>query len=454
MLQSINPATNELIGEFDEHSFIEVNEIIAKANLAQVEWKNIDSVNRSDLLKQLSKLLEKNKDHLAKLMALEMGKPLGQGRGEIEKCAWLCTFYADKAQGFLENEFIETDASKSYVTFHALGVILSIMPWNFPFWQALRFAAPALMAGNGVILKHSENTTSCALALEKMVHKAGFTAELFRTILVDKKNMKAVVQHEGIAAVTFTGSTKAGRIIASQAGEKLKKTVLELGGSDPYLIFGDADIELAAMICANSRLINSGQSCVAAKRFIVVESVYDKFLAFFKTNLLEKKVGNPFDDFVAVGPLARLDLRDELHRQVQESLDAGAIAEFGCEIHDEPGAFYPISLITNVGPGMPAYHEELFGPVAVIIKVKDIEEAIRVANDTNYGLGAAIFSKDVERAENIAANQLQAGCCFVNSLVKSDPRLPFGGIKDSGYGRELGLYGIREFVNVKTVWVE
>lgn len=454
MLQSINPATNELIGEYDEHSFEEVEVMIENAHLAQEKWKDTKFVHRAELLRKLSESLEKNKEQLAKLMAFEMGKPLAQGRSEVEKCAWLCTFYSEKAEDFLKNEFVHTDASKSYVTFNPMGIILSIMPWNFPFWQVLRFSAPALIAGNGVILKHSENTSACALAIEKMIHNAGFPYDLFRTILVDKSNMKPIVQHDGIAAVTLTGSTSAGKAVAAQAGEKLKKTVLELGGSDPYIILEDADLELAAMICANSRLLNSGQTCVAAKRFIVVNSVYDRFLDLFKSNLSDRKVGDPFDETASVGPMARHDLRDELHRQVTESIDAGAIVEFGCEIPDDPGAFYPISLLTNVSKGMPAYDEELFGPVAAVIQVENEEEAIRIANDTIYGLGAAIFSKDVDRAEKIAAYQLQAGCCFVNTLVKSDPRLPFGGIKDSGYGRELGLYGIREFVNVKTVWVD
>jgi succinate-semialdehyde dehydrogenase/glutarate-semialdehyde dehydrogenase len=454
MLQTINPATNELIGEYREHSFEEVELFIQEANLAQEQWKTTDFNRRASLLKELANQLEEKKEALAELMTEEMGKPLKQGVGEIEKCAWLCRYYADNAKGFLSDEHVDTDAQKSYVAFEPLGVVLSIMPWNFPFWQVLRFGAPALMAGNGVILKHSENTTGCALAIEKMVHDAGYPKELFRTIVVDKENMKPIVQHEGIAAITLTGSTRAGKTVAAQAGEVLKKTVLELGGSDPYIILEDADLEHAAKVCATSRLINSGQSCVAAKRFIVADAVYDEFLKLFIDELKSRNVGDPTKETTDIGPMAREDLRDELHRQVTESVETGANALLGCTLPDGEGSFYPVSLLTDVKHGMPAYHEELFGPVAAVIKVADEEEAIMVANDTNYGLGAAVFSKDVDRAEKIAAKNLNAGCCFVNSLVKSDPRLPFGGIKDSGYGRELSLFGIREFVNIKTVWVQ
>lgn len=454
MLQTINPATNELIGEYREHSFEEVELFIQEANLAQEQWKTTEFSRRSSLLKELANQLEEKKEALAELMTEEMGKPLKQGVGEIEKCAWLCRYYADNAEGFLSDEHVDTDAQKSYVAFEPLGVVLSIMPWNFPFWQVLRFGAPALMAGNGVILKHSENTTGCALAIEKMVHDAGYPKELFRTIVVDKENMKPIVQHEGIAAITLTGSTRAGKTVAAQAGEVLKKTVLELGGSDPYIILEDANLEHAAKVCATSRLINSGQSCVAAKRFIVVDAVYDEFLKLFSDELKSRNVGDPTKETTDIGPMAREDLRDELHRQVTESVEAGANALLGCTLPDGEGSFYPVSLLTEVKRGMPAYHEELFGPVAAVIKVADEEEAIVIANDTNYGLGAAVFSKDVDRAEKIAAKKLNAGCCFVNSLVKSDPRLPFGGIKDSGYGRELSLFGIREFANIKTVCVQ
>lgn len=453
-MKTINPSNGELIEQYQETGFEEIERIIAAANNAQSEWKRRSFKERAKYLHKISNLLQGQKQMLSELMATEMGKPLAQGIGEVEKCGWVCEFYAEKTSEFLSNDEVQTDASKSYVTFQPLGVVLSIMPWNFPFWQVFRFAAPALMAGNGVILKHSENTTGCALEIEKIVHQSGIPKELFRTILVENDHMKPVIQHSGIAAVTLTGSTRAGKIVASQAGQALKKTVLELGGSDPYIVLKDADIKQAAEVCATSRLVNSGQSCVAAKRFVVVKEVYDEFKAEFTDIMESKTVGDPFDSITDVGPMARVDLRDELHRQVEESIKKGARSILGCEKPSGTGAFYPVSILTEVEKGMPAYEEELFGPVAAIIKADDEADAIRIANDTIYGLGAAIFSEDVERAERIAAKQLEAGCCFINSMVKSDPRVPFGGIKDSGYGRELGLYGIREFVNTKTVWVD
>lgn len=453
-MKTVNPSTGNLIKEYQETSFEEIGIIISNANKAQSEWKKSSFENRAEYVHKISDLLKDRKEALAELMATEMGKPLSQGVGEAEKCAWVCEFYAEKSKVFLSNDEVQTDASKSYVAFQPLGVVLSIMPWNFPLWQVFRFAAPALMAGNGVILKHSENTTGCALEIEKIVHESGIPKELFRTIVVENDHMKPVIQHPGIAAVTLTGSTRAGKIVASQAGEVLKKTVLELGGSDPYIILEDADIKQAAGVCVTSRLVNSGQSCVAAKRFIVVKEVYDEFVTEFTRIMKSKTMGDPFDNTTDVGPMARVDLRDELHRQAEESIEMGATPILGCEKTPGSGAFYPVSIMAGVEKGMPAYEEELFGPVAAIIKAEDEAEAIRIANDTIYGLGAAIFSKDVERAEQIAAKQLEAGCCFVNSMVKSDPRMPFGGIKESGYGRELGLYGIREFVNAKTVWVE
>ena len=453
-MKTINPATGKVIKEYSEMSFEEVSGIIYRANIAQKQWKHKSFTNRSVNLNKIAKSLKENKQELGELMSTEMGKPLSQSIGEIEKCAWVCEYYAENAEDFLSDDSVETDASKSYVTFNPLGTVLSIMPWNFPFWQLFRFAAPALMAGNAVILSHSENVTGCALEIEKIIHTSGIPADLFRTILVQNENMKPVIQHNGIAAVTLTGSTRAGKIVASQAGEALKKTVLELGGSDPSIILADADLKQAAERCVTSRILNSGQSCIAAKRFLVVEEVYDEFVSEFKKLMESKKVGDPFDEATDIGPMAREDLRDGLHEQVQKSIEAGANCILGGEKPGALGSFYPVTILENVTKGMPAYDEELFGPVASIIKVQDEEEAIKVANDSIYGLGASIYSKDVEKAEKIAAEQLEAGCCFVNDFVKSDPRLPFGGIKQSGYGRELGLYGIREFVNTKTVYVK
>ena len=452
-MKTINPSTGETIKEYSETGSAELEGIFSRANQSQAQWGKLDYPVRAPYLMKMAELLRDHKEELAELMALEMGKPVAQGIGEAEKCAWVCDYYAEKTEEFLADDVIETDASKSYVTFNPLGTVLAIMPWNFPFWQLFRFAAPALMAGNAVILKHSENTTGCALKIEEIIHASGLPSYLFRTIIVSNDNMKPVIQHPGIAAVTLTGSTRAGKIVASQAGEALKKTVLELGGSDPYIILEDADIKKAAQTCVTSRLINSGQSCVAAKRFIVTEKVYDEFVEEFTQLMKEKRAGDPFEKGTDVGPMARIDLRDGLHEQVQKSIKAGAKVLLGCDKPEGEGAFYPVSILVDVNPGMPAYDEELFGPVAAIIKAENEADAIRIANDTVYGLGAAIFSQDVEKAERIAATQLQAGCCFVNELVKSDPRVPFGGIKHSGYGRELGLYGIHEFVNAKTVWV-
>lgn len=453
-MKTINPATGKLIKEYSEMSSIEVSRIIEQANKTQMLWRETGFVERGVHLKKIAEILRDRKEELGNLMSEEMGKPISQSIGEIEKCAWVCEYYAENAEEFLANDPVKTDASKSYVTFNPLGTVLSIMPWNFPFWQLFRFAAPALMAGNAVILSHSENVTGCALEIEKLIHDAGISKDLFRTILVENENMKAVIQHEGIAAVTLTGSTRAGKIVASQAGKALKKTVLELGGSDPSIILKDADIKASAESCVNSRLLNSGQSCIAAKRFVIVEEVYDEFVSEFKKLMESKKVGDPFEEGVDIGPMAREDLRDGLHEQVQKSIEMGAKATIGGEKPGAAGAYYPVTMLENVTKGMPAYEEELFGPVASMIKVKDEQEAIKVANDSIYGLGASIYSQDLEKAEKIAAEQLQAGCCFVNEFVKSDPRLPFGGIKQSGYGRELGLYGIREFVNTKTVYVK
>ncbi len=451
-MKSINPATGELISEYEQMDDKALHTIASDAAIAQEKWRRNSFYERGLLLQRAAELLEENKQKYAELMAREMGKPLRQGISEVEKCAWVCNYYVENAEEFLEEELIKSDASKSFVTFNPLGTVLAIMPWNFPFWQLFRFAAPALMAGNAVILKHASNVTGCALAIEDLMHEAGFADNLFRTVIADNDQIQELIKHPDIAAVTLTGSTRAGKAVAKTAGSELKKTVLELGGSDPYLILEDANIKKAAEACVISRLINSGQSCIAAKRFVVVDDVYDEFLEVVVELMSEKEVGDPFDSGTDVGPMAREDLRDGLHDQVKKSIAAGAECMLGGEIPNRKGFYYPPTILTGVSKGMPAYEEELFGPVASILKVKDAREAITVANDSQYGLGAAVFSEDLQRAEDIAAYELKAGCCFVNDFVKSDPRLPFGGVKKSGYGRELSHFGIQEFVNIKTLY--
>lgn len=452
-MKTVNPTTGKVIEEYDLMDDAELDTIINNADSAQTGWSAQSFDQRAELLKKIAAILKDRKNKLGELMATEMGKPLPQGVSEAEKCAWVCEYYAKNAAAFLENEAIETDASKSYVTYNPLGTVLAIMPWNFPFWQLFRFAAPALMAGNAAILKHAPNVTGCALEIEDIILEAGVPKDVFRTVLADINQTQAMIKHSELDAVTLTGSTRAGKSVSEQAGSVLKKTVLELGGSDPYLILKDADLESAAETCVASRLINSGQSCIAAKRFIAVEEIYDEFLELVLAKMRNKKMGNPFDKGTDIGPMARFDLRDELHEQVEKSIEKGAECLLGGEVPQEEGAFYPATVLTNIKKGMPAYEEELFGPVASVLIAKNEEEAIAVANDTHYGLGAAVFSKDIKRAEQIASEQLEAGCCFVNEYVKSDPRLPFGGIKESGYGRELSHHGIKEFVNIKTVYI-
>jgi succinate-semialdehyde dehydrogenase / glutarate-semialdehyde dehydrogenase len=404
-------------------------------------------------MRRAGEILRSDAGEYAKLMAREMGKPVRDGVSESKKCATACDYYAENAERFLARESIATEARKSFVTFTPLGVILAIMPWNFPFWQVIRFAAPALMAGNAAVLKHAANVPGCAMALEDLFRRAGFPPDLLRTLLIGTDQVPAIIEHALIRAVTLTGSAAAGRAVASKAGAMLKKTVLELGGSDPYLILADADLEQAATICARGRLVNAGQSCIAAKRFIVVAPVRERFEQLFVERMRAARMGDPMDERTEIGPLARHDLRDALHAQVSESIAMGARCLTGGTIPEGPGAFYPPTVLTDVGRGMPAYHEELFGPVAAVVPVRDEAEAIAVANESSFGLGAAVFTRDLARGERIAAELIESGSVFVNDSVRSDVRLPFGGIKESGYGRELGAYGIKEFVNIKTVVV-
>ena len=453
-IQSVNPATGQVVAVYDEMDDRQVQSVIEKADRVFSDWCRTSIEERAELMRNAAELLRHNSRQYAELMAAEMGKPVREGRAEAEKCAWVCDYYAENTASFLKKEFIDTDASRSYITFQPLGVILAVMPWNFPFWQVFRFAAPALMAGNAAVLKHASNVSGCALAIEDVFEQAGFPQGLFATLLIRNTRVEAVIENPLVKAATLTGSTPAGRAVAAKAGSALKKTVLELGGSDPYVILEDADLEPTVETCVASRLINSGQSCIAAKRFIVVQSLYEKFIDLFVEKMRSKKVGDPLDEATVVGPLARFDLREELHFQVTASIEKGAKCLLGGQMPEGKGAFYPPTVLADVGKGMPAFDEETFGPVAAIIQAGDEEEAIRLANDTSFGLGAAVFTSNQARGERIAAEELQAGCCFVNAFVKSDPRLPFGGIKESGYGRELSHYGIKEFVNIKTVYVK
>jgi succinate-semialdehyde dehydrogenase / glutarate-semialdehyde dehydrogenase len=453
-MQSINPFTNQIIADYPEYSDAEVNEIIAKVDHAFQSWKQTGFEHRSCCMKNLqAKLLEK-KEELAGIIVAEMGKVKREAIGEVEKCAWVCGYYADNSESFLRNEPIKTEAAESYISYQPIGTVLAVMPWNFPFWQVFRFLAPALMAGNTGVLKHASNVSGCALAIEQLVLDAGFPEHVFRTLLTGSKRVKGIIENPQIKAVTLTGSTPAGRSVASAAGYALKKSVLELGGSDPYLILDDADIVAAARLCVTSRLLNAGQSCIGAKRFIAVDAVYDNFKTEFVRLMSEARFGDPLDSQSTIGPLARTDLRDELHQQLTKSVEMGATLLLGGFIPEGDAPFYPPTVLENVVPGMPAYHEEMFGPVAVLFRAPSEDEAIRIANDTVFGLGAGIFTANLEKGKRLAEKGLEAGCVFVNDFVKSDPRLPFGGIKESGYGRELSVIGIREFVNVKTVVVK
>lgn len=455
-ISSINPVNGKSIKSYKEDSEKQIKGKIENSHKAWLKWKETSFSTRAALLKKASAVLLKRKEALADLMAVEMGKPIQAGIAEIEKCAAVCDYYAEQGADFLAPENIPTEAAKSYVTFEPLGVVLAVMPWNFPFWQLFRFLAPALMAGNAGLLKHASNVTGCALAIEEVIKEAGFPNHIFQVLVISSKFVKQVIEHPLVKAVTLTGSTEAGKQVAQQAGANLKKTVLELGGSDPYLVLADADLEKAAEICMESRLINNGQSCIAAKRFILLKEIEKEFLRIFKEKMQSKVTGDPFDTHTQLGPMARMDLRDELHQQVLSNIAAGAKCILGGKVPEFKGqhAFYTPTILTGIKKGMPAYEEELFGPVALVFSAKNEEEAIRIANDSPFGLGAAIFTADTKHGEEIAAKHLNAGSCFVNSLVKSDPRLPFGGINQSGYGRELSAFGIREFVNIKTVYIQ
>lgn len=452
-IKTKNPATNEPLSSFRMHTDEEVAEILKKMDANFQTYRKTSFDERASCMHKAADLLEERKLQYAETMTLEMGKTLKSSVAEVEKCAWVCRYYADNAQAFLQDEIVDTDASKSLIVYRPLGIVLAVMPWNYPLWQVFRFAAPALMAGNVGVLKHASNVPQSALNIEEVFRDAGFPEYTFKTLLISSKQVEPILKNDMVKAATLTGSGPAGSAVASRAGSEIKTTVLELGGSDPYLVLHDADIDHAAEQCKASRLLNAGQSCIGAKRFIVVEEIYEEFVSLFATKMGEAIMGDPMQE-VDLGPMARHDLRDEVHEQVVQSVKNGAELILGGHIPNDEGAYYPPTILTNVGPGMPAYDEEIFGPVAAVIKAKDEQDAIRIANDTEFGLGACVFTQDLDRGERIAKEEINAGSCFVNQYVKSDPRLPFGGIKKSGYGRELSYYGIREFVNIKTVYIK
>lgn len=450
-MESIDPHSGKKIKSYEVDSDERLDLIVRKAHETFHEWRLRSFEERAALMKKAGVLLRERKNELAELMAAEMGKPLKDGIAEAEKCASCCDYYAENAQKFLANQYVESDATESYVAFDPIGVVLAVMPWNFPFWQVFRFAAPSLMAGNVGVLKHASNVSGCAVAIQKIFENAGFPEGAFTSVFVPGSQVEKLIRHPLVKAVTLTGSTPAGKSVASIAGSEIKKTVLELGGSDAYVVLADADLDLAVETCVKSRLINAGQSCIAAKRFIVVKSLYAEFEKRYVEKFKAVRFGDPREKETDIGPMARHDLRDEVHEQVQKSVREGARLLLGGQIPTLPGAYYPPTVLGGVKPGMTAFDEEIFGPVAAIIEAKDESDAIRLANLSQFGLGAAIFTKDKAKANRLV-REIEAGCVFVNALVKSDPRLPFGGVKRSGYGRELSWFGIQEFVNLKTIY--
>jgi len=451
-MKSINPANGKLIGEYSEHTVNECNEIIEKVHFAWKSWKKTTFAERTELMLSVAKILRADKEKFAGLMTDEMGKLVKEAQAEVEKSAWVCEYYAENAAGFLQDEIIKTDASKSFVSFEPIGPVLAVMPWNFPFWQVFRFAAPALMAGNACVLKHASNVPGCALAIEQIFIDAGFPENLFRALMIPGSLVENVIKNDKIMAVTLTGSELAGSKVAEIAGKHLKKTVLELGGSDPFIVLKDADLAKCAEVAVFARMLNCGQSCIAAKRFIVEKEVVEEFITLVKTHIGQLKAGDPSNPETRFGPMARLDLLEEIDLQVQNSIKMGAKLLLGGRKMDGEGFYYEPTLLTKINPKMPVFAEETFGPVLAIMEVENADEAINVANCSIYGLGGCIWTKDIEQGIKFA-RQIESGAIFVNGMTKSDPRLPFGGIKKSGYGRELSHYGIKEFVNIKTVWV-
>lgn len=453
-IETVNPATEAVLRSYSILKEEEISALIEAGHLTYCVWRKTPFSKRKQLMLKLASLLEENKKDLAVLMANEMGKPIQLGEAEIEKCVWLCEHYAENAEKYLQPRVIKTEMKKTMVCYQPLGIVFAIMPWNFPFWQVFRFAVPTVMAGNAAILKHAEISTGTGNVIADLFRQAGFPEHLFQHFVLSNELAAKVIENDKVIAVTLTGSERAGSIVASNAASHLKKAVLELGGNDPYLILADADLDLAANCIVKSRLNNCGQVCIAAKRIIVMDSVRDELVKKIKSLMSTYKMGNPLDSKTNLGPMASKRLRKALHEQVQESIKLGAKLVVGGEIPEHKGFYYPPTLLLDVHKGMPAFDDELFGPVIAIISVSDEAEAIRLANQSRYGLGAAVFTRDEKRGEQIAEHEIEAGACFVNALVASDPRVPFGGIKRSGFGRELSKEGILEFVNTKTVAIQ
>jgi acyl-CoA reductase-like NAD-dependent aldehyde dehydrogenase len=452
VLQSINPATEEVLDSFSEFSDAQIDAALQQAVTAQQRWRDTSLGERAARLQSVARILREQKSSWAALATSEMGKPIVEAEAEVEKCAWNCDYFAEHGASFLTDMPVQTDNAESYVAFEPLGIVLAIMPWNFPFWQVIRFAAPALMAGNGAVLKHASNVPRCGLAIEGIMRQAGLPEGLFRSLLVPGSKVEPLIADPRVQAVTLTGSSAVGEQVASAAGRHLKKQVLELGGSDPFIVLADADLPAAAAMAVRARNQNNGQSCIAAKRFIVEETVADEFTERFAASVKALQVGDPMQRETNIGPLARGDLRETVVSQVERSVKAGARAVVGGSVPNGKGYFYAPTVLEGVSQAMPAFREEVFGPVAAVIRARDADDAVRLANDTEYGLGANLWTSDVPHAKALA-RRIQAGNVFINGMVASDPRLPFGGVKRSGYGRELSVFGIREFVNIQSVVV-
>jgi succinate-semialdehyde dehydrogenase/glutarate-semialdehyde dehydrogenase len=451
-IKSINPFNHEVLAEFEEYSDQKIGDALTLAQETFLTWKRTPFRVRSELMLNCAELLEDNVDELAKIITLEMGKIISESHAEIKKCAWVCRYYAENAEEFLKDERLDIEEAQSFLAYDPMGIVLAIMPWNFPFWQVFRFAAPGLMAGNVGILKHASNVPQCALAIEKVIKAAGFPTGVFQSLIIGSEKVNTIIDDPRVRAVTLTGSDIAGRKVAERAGRNLKKLVLELGGSDPFIVLREADIKKAASIAVKARMINCGQSCIAAKRFILEEEIYDPFIAEFNALLSSLKGGDPMSERNDFGPLAREDLLTEVSHQVEASVGLGAKIHLGGELMSRSGNFYKPTILTHVKPGMPGFDEELFGPVASVITAKDASDAINIANASRFGLGASLWTKDIDKAKHLA-REIETGAVFINAMVASHPRVPFGGIKDSGYGRELSYLGIREFMNAKSIWI-